>query len=199
MVVRLQPLIPGVFRGEEEVDEYFSLLKSAGVRQVIVEVLRCRRGDLKMLSKLIESPIYEEEKFWIPYSPRKPEIDVIKPNREWIYKKFDVLKNVAVRQGIGFATCKEGLFDLHTIPNCCGIHYLENYKLRPTLYEFWKYGKLNFREVLNFLEDEKYIYGEKLDKYPRSIRKGLKVHEKILLEVLLESKILSKIAPVFSQ
>jgi len=64
--------------------------------------------------------------------------------------------------------------------------------LRPTFYEFWKYGKIYSREGLNFLEDEKYIYGEMLNEYPRTIRKGLKTHEKILLEILSESEILAK-------
>ncbi|RLE73201.1 MAG: radical SAM protein [Thermoprotei archaeon] len=190
VVVRLQPLIPGLFTEKEEIEEYFSLLKMAGVRQVIVEALRCRREDLETL---IESPEYRDEKFWISYSPRKPEIDVIKPNREWIYGKLKELKNVAVKAGIGFTTCKEGLFNLHTVPNCCGIHYLEDYRLRPTLYEFWKYGKLYSGEGLNFLENEKYLYGEKLNEYPRIVRKGLKIHEKILLEILSEPEILAKI------
>ncbi len=193
VIVRLQPLIPGLFTEKEEIEEYFSLLRMVGVKQVIIEALRCRREDLKALSRLVQSPVYENGKFWISYSPRKPEIDVVKPTREWVYKKLKELKKAAVKAGIGFATCKEGLFNLHTVPNCCGIHYLEDYRLRPTLYEFWKYGGLNSGKGLNFLENEKYIYGEMLNKYPRKIRKGLKTHEKILLEILSEPEILTKI------
>lgn len=39
---------------------------------------------------------------------------------------------------IGFATCKEGLYGLHTAEDCCGLYLLGDYAKRLTLYEFYR-------------------------------------------------------------
>jgi len=203
VVVRLQPYIPGIFRDEGEIEEYFKMLKSTGVIHVIVESLRCIKSDLEYYGKLLNTDAYQEDA-WDIYPIRGGSIEVVKPRFNWLYREYIALRKYAEKYGISFATCKEGFFSLHTAPDCCGMFFLEDYVLRPTLYEAWLMYRRDRRvpsidELLSeYCTQGNYICSIRLVDYPRVIRKGIRNHEKMLGKVLCDRELLGKVAFEFT-
>jgi len=204
VVVRYQPLIPGA-SDTDSVRDLFSQFKALGVKQVIVESIRCLEDDILFLKGVLESrDVYDS--VWESYALEDGvEGRLRRPPLKWRLEIFKTIRDLAERFNIDFATCKEGLFNLHTAKNCCGIHLMNEgkYVLRPTLYEAWiiyrKTGKLPYYdEIISKYEGEKYIYGEKLKAYPRALRRGLKAHEKKLIKILIDEKTAKHIAPSLS-
>ena len=157
---------------------------------------------LRFYKDLTGEEIFERSENWVPLSLKK-ETDVVKLDLSKLYRIFKILKREADKVDLKFATCKEGLFDFHIVDNCRGISYQENYKLGPTLFETWKIYTQNrtiptmedlYEKLCN---DDKYLCGYKLREYPRILRKGLKVHEKILAKTLSDKEIIKGIDPAF--
>jgi len=190
VIVRLQPLIPGI--SDYEAENIVEQCKEAGVKQIIVEALRDEVGNLKVYEDLAyDKSIYKDLNAWSSYSPSvEVSSKVVRPNIQWRIKVYSEIKRICDKYGIEFSTCKEGLYEYHTAKNCCGMHYMENgkYVLRPTLHEAWNYyvkhGRTPKLDELTANLTEQYIYGEKLKQYPRLLRKKMVSHEKILKEVL---------------
>ena len=203
VIIRLQPFIPGIT--DYEIEEIIKQCKYVGVKQVIVEALRDEIENLRIFKEIAyDKSIYEDLNMWIPYSPSvQLPTKVVRPNVDWRLKVFEKVRELCVKYGLEFATCKEGFYHLHTAKNCCGIHYMNQakYVLRPTLQEAWnyyiRYSRLpKFEELLNELNDKEYIYAEKLKNYPRNLRKGIRNHEKILKEILNNNnQLLIKVLP----
>ena len=201
VVVRYQPVIPGIF--ELEAGDMLSQLKAAGVGRVVAESLRCSREELLCYRRLApNSRDWERSEPWEPYSPRGRG-DLVRPSLEWRIRAVSALAEIARKKGLGFATCKEGLFEYHTVPNCCSIDLLEagEVALRPTLYEAWavarRWGRVPLPEELfgECCSRPEYLCGEKLKEYPRILRKGLRGHEKVLAGVLRDPTLLERVAP----
>jgi len=190
VIVRLQPLIPGI--SDYEAEKIVEHCRNACVKQIIVEVLRDEVGNLKVYEDLAyDKSMYEDLNLWSSYSPSiEVPSKVVRPNLQWRVKVYSEIKGLCDRYGIEFSTCKEGLYNHHTAKNCCGMHYMEDgrYVLRPTLHEAWiyyvKHGRIPKLDELTVILTEQYIYGEKLKQYPRLLKKKMMSHEKILREVL---------------
>ncbi|RLI01055.1 radical SAM protein [Candidatus Bathyarchaeota archaeon] len=190
VVVRISPYIPGLSL-KPSPEELVSILAKAGVRHVIVESIRTEAGMIEKLGLTnipLESYSFRLEDYGYP---------VVKPALQAKLGEYLKLKSLLKDYGITFATCKEGLFSLHTAKDCCGFYLLNcDYAKRPTLYEYYL-ASLKTSIPVNSLPplSENYIYGEKLNSYPRILRKPLKNHEKRLIKVASELNILSKLTP----
>ena len=204
VVIRYQPLIPGA-SDIDSVKDLFSQFKALGVKQVIVESIRCLEEDILFLKGVLEDrEVYNL--VWESYALRnEKEGRLRRPPLKWRLETFKMIRDLSVKFNIDFTTCKEGLFNLHTARNCCGIHLLngEKYVLRHTLYEAWmiyrKTGKVPYYdEIINNYGGDKYIYGEKLKLYPKSLRDGLKAHENKLIKTLINEEFAKRIAPSLS-
>ncbi len=199
-ILRLSPFL-GTRSLYPNLETFADILKEYRVSQVIVEALRIERERVDEFSKLLG---FEPSDFE-GYSLRT--IDGLKPVvRISLSKRFALyraLREALSSRGIAFATCKEGLFNLHTAPNCCGMHYLDEDLVgyRPTLYEIYRYvserGALKLDEVPKLFESlgDEYLWGSKLRSYPRRVSKPLRGHEKRLLRVLKNRELLSFVSP----
>jgi len=109
--------------------------------------------------------------------------------------------SITKKYGLTFATCKEGYFHLHTSSDCCGIFLLNQEKciLRTTLNEVYKlvkkHGPLSIEDIVNYLNEMDLLLGDKLNPYPKRIKKPLRSHEKKFIAILKNNRILSHITP----
>ncbi len=178
-VLRLQPLIPNYSFSNAE--EFVEKVKDY-VDQITVEFLRIERSELDFYSK-----------FWQRWSPYSFEGNLIKVEAPEILKE---LREACDKYGLDFGLCKEGYFDLETA-NCCGMHHLD-VELRPTLREIYRelveVGKIKLDEIGRIFG--KYLSGKKLEDLPGPIRKALKYHEKVLLKVLRDQNVLTRLTPL---
>ncbi|MEM2026353.1 MAG: radical SAM protein [Candidatus Bathyarchaeia archaeon] len=194
VIIRLQPFIPGIT--DCEIEEIIREAHYAGVKQVIVEALRDEVENMRIYRELAyEKSIYDNLSSWILYSPSiEAPSKILRPSVEWRLKAYMRTKSLCEKYNIEFSTCKEGFYNYHTAKNCCGMHYLKDgsYLLRPTLHEVWMYRKEHgiiprFEELVASLTDI-YLFGDRIKRYPRALRKKVLSHEKILREILDEKR-----------
>ena len=202
IVIRFQPIIPGL--SEYYVKDLFKLARSLAVKHVIMEFLRCLRQDLNTYKSIaINQEPYEQA--WTSYSPLKDNVELVTLPRAY---KETVLRQI-VREadsiGVKVTLCKEGLFNYDRYKECCGITYLRNAALRPTLREVWKSyinvrGLVDIHRVLETcMKSGEYItsLNREFREYPRLIRKPIRHHEKTLVKISL-SELAYTICPVLS-
>lgn len=190
VVIRLQPLIPGI--SDYEIEEIIEEAYSSGVKHVVVESLRDEAERLSFYRDLAyDRAMYDRRDEWEPYSSTE-EPRVLRPSEQWRRSIYLRVRELCDKYGIKFATCKEGLYDYHTADDCCGIYLLnrENYVLRPTLFEAWRHYKKKgyvprFDELVKELPNT-YLFGDAVKRYPKPLRKKIASHEKILSKVLSE-------------
>jgi DNA repair photolyase len=200
VVVRLSPYIPHYSpTAEEEVERVLGLFRDAGVKHLIVEALRAKREEAEELVKRLGLPKLELE----AYSLREVEggPPLVRISKELRVRAYERLYRHAVRAGMGFATCKEGLFRFHTTDDCCGAYLLRSYALRATLWDLHRTGVdstehgLDPSAYLDACRRFSRVCGEELRLYPRAISKPMRYHERRLLRCLEDRKLLERIAP----
>jgi DNA repair photolyase len=200
VVVRLSPYVPYYSpTTEEEVEHAVGLFRDVGVKHLIVEALKAERGEAEELIKRLGLPKLEFE----GYSLREVEggPPLIRISRELGVRAYERLHRRAVRAGIGFATCKEGLFRFHTTDDCCGAYLLKSYALRAALWDLYRAGVNLARQesssntYLNACRRFSRVCGEELKLYPKAISKPMRYHEKRFLKCLENRTLLERIAP----
>jgi len=195
LVLRISPFIPNISPTSlNEILDFVAIVKDYGVKHVIAESLRMERDHIHGFLKALNVEAGVET-----YSIRNESLARIQKSlRESIYKSLSMELS---KHNIGFATCKEGLFNLHTTSDCCGAYLLKDYVLRPTLYDFYKHmaqGRktAQLQEVVEILEsDVTRVCGERLRQYPRQVSKLLRYHEKRMLRTLQSPALLKQVAP----
>ncbi|MEM1526316.1 MAG: radical SAM protein [Ignisphaera sp.] len=204
LALRLSPYIPYMSpTNENEVKEFTYLCRDLGVKHVIVEGLRIEGNKLEDVVKVLGIQKIDVDKYNIrEIKGMKPVVRVSTQFKENIYPLFTQELN---KYRITFATCKEGLFRLHTSPDCCGAFLLkESYILRVTLYDIYRYSTENSQKIsiplsIDMLKNICLQYSrlcqDMLTAYPKVISKMLKYHEKKLLKVLQKIETLQHIAP----
>ena len=197
VAVRISPFIPRYSpTTEDEIYNAFALFREYGVKHVIVESIRIESEAVEVIQRIsgLDKDSFEG------YSLRevegmKPVIRISTRVREEIYA---IYKKYAEKMGIGFATCKEGLFKFHTADDCCGMYLLKDFATRATLWDVYRALNGVLKRDLSFYEICKKfsrICGDELREYPREISKPLRNHEKKLLRVLTKPDILKHVAP----
>ncbi|RLG01893.1 MAG: hypothetical protein DRN49_00340 [Thaumarchaeota archaeon] len=192
VILRLQPVIPGLV--EAEIDLLEEAASGLGVKQITVEFLRESLDGLEKIYRLIS--VNHEKEIWETYSLEGE--GLLRPSLQYRVKVLKIIKD-AVRN-IPLSTCKEGLFHLEDVHDCCGFRFLsdERTAYRLTLRELWR-NEWNLDETLRKARsDERIIFGERLQLYPNPIRKILKAHENRLLRVFQDKMLLSRICPCFT-
>lgn len=204
LALRLSPYIPYASpTNENEVKEFTGLCRDIGVKHVIVEGLRIESSRLEDVVKLLGIQKIDVDKYNVrEVNGMKPIVRISTQLKENIYSLFTQELN---KCRITFATCKEGLFRLHTSPDCCGAFLLRaSYTLRVTLYDIYRYFTENSQKIpvpmpIDMLKIICLQYSrlcqDMLTAYPKVISKMLRHHEKKLLKVLQKTEMLRHIAP----
>lgn len=120
-MIRLDPLIPGVNDDEDSIRAVLKAASEAGVRQVTTSTYKAKPDNFmrvlkafpELEEKLRNVYIHGEHVGRSTYMPRNL-------RRELVLK----VKEAAEDFSIGFASCREGLQDLHTAESCDGSHML---------------------------------------------------------------------------
>ncbi|WP_457753480.1 radical SAM protein [Thermococcus sp.] len=201
-VVRIQPLIPGL--SDRDVENFLDKIACAGARMVIIEFLRIERENFEFYKRLFSrySEVYNKE--WESYLLRtsNEEAPLIQVPLEYKLKTAELFAKESKRRGLAFATCKEGLFNLHepkTI-DCCGMSFLEvEWTRRPTLWdlylEAYEKGKARAEDLWERCEREGLLCSERLKLYPSWLSKSFKAHEKRLKSILKKPELVEKLVP----
>ena len=191
VALRLSPFIPGV-SVSPSVEELAERLSEIGVRHVVVEALRLPPGEMDRIRELLGLKVEVE-----PYS--FAEGGLVKVDLAARLSDYVKLASELGRRGIRFASCKEGLFSLHTAPDCCGFYLLSQSGRRATLYEVYLEAlkrPLPVEEVLPVLKRRgDVVVAEEVERYPNPLRKRLRAHERRMLKVVENDEILSRVSP----
>ncbi len=205
VVIRLSPFIPMVST-LPSINELVGILKDIGVKHVIVEGLRLEKDLVSKFYDLVKNYVNLNEVKLESYSIVE-EGRILKLSLDSKLKWYVALRNALMREGISFSTCKEGLFELHTAPDCCGMYlFKDDYVVRLTLNEVYRklldIGGLSVDEVGKFINDicriSKVLCSNDAKSYPREIAKALIKHERRLPKVLTNASLLSKVSPNMS-
>ena len=136
LVFRLSPYIPGITNsiGFEAIAK---IAKECKVRHIIVESIRLTKEEFnKVYSKLGLNMPYLES-----YSLRNKG-GLLRPNLKLRLEHYVRLVRELKKYNIGFATCKEGLYNLHSVSDCCGFYLFgKSVAKRITLYEYFLEAK----------------------------------------------------------
>ena len=198
--IRLSPYIPSLLPSiERNIKDVMTFFRDIGVRHIIVESLRIER---EYIDRFVKELSIDDSSFE-SYSLR--EVDGLKPiariSKEMRIKIYATLYRYATKTGIGFATCKEGLFRFHTTDDCCGVYMLKNCILRAT---FWDVYRAGINPIEQEVDEELYrsickrfsrLCGEELGIYPKMISKPMKYHERKMLKILRKHEVIKHIAP----
>jgi len=191
VVLRLSPFIPrvSVYPSAEELAERLSEI---GVRHVVVEALRLPPGEMNKIQELLGLKLEVE-----PYS--FAEEGLVRVDLATRLPEYVKLASELKRRGIRFASCKEGLFSLHTAPDCCGFYLLSQSVRRATLYEVYLEASkkpLPVEEVLPVLKRRgDVVVAEEVERYPNPLKKRLRAHERRMLKVVENDEVLSRVSP----
>jgi len=196
VVMRLSPMLPEIAR--EELDAIVEAAVEAGARHVVAECIRLPPGDFEALYRTLGLPLPTLESYGVK------EDGLVWHSAEARLAVYRELATKLGRAGITFATCKEGLYELHTSRDCCGMYLLSDrfYRLRVTLFEVYRRLGRRPRDIgevkevlLDLLGSGKYASGRGLEGLPRYIRRPLANHEKRLLRIAEDPALLAKMAP----
>ena len=199
VAVRVSPHIPRFSpTRREEIEEFASKLREMGFRHLILEFLR---GEPRLFESLAERLGAAELREVEPYSLREaggapPLVRVRLPLRVGVALAY---AEAARRAGLTFATCMEGLFELHTAPDCCGAYLLRDAALRPTLGDVYRHvasrGPASPAEAAAACASWGRVCGSELLEYPRPISKPLRYHERRLWRALGDARLLERLTP----
>lgn len=204
LILRLSPYIPYISPTTyDEIKNFVLVVKEIGFKHVIVESLRMEHETIKNFIKNLGINELELDN----YSLKK--VEELKPlariSHSIVENIYKLLLNELSKHRITFATCKEGLFDLHTSSDCCGVYLIKNSVLRTTLYDIYKYIVETNLNYVKYLQNEEHylsicrkysrICSTDITLYPKIIAKHLKYHEKKMLKTLRNPDLLKHIAP----
>ncbi|HDD25648.1 MAG TPA: radical SAM protein [Acidilobales archaeon] len=204
IVIRLSPFIPKVSLYGYEPTELIGKLRELGIKHVIVESIRLPKEELIELFRKFNVDVGSLRDYSLHTIEGKEPL--YRPGHEVIYGDYLRLKELLSKNSIGFSTCKEGLFSLHTSSDCCGMYLLKtDYVKRVTLYEVYKELR-EMRELpidrvemlINELcSKQGYICARNMSSYPKRIKRRFKAHELRLIRVIKNSRLLTHASPEF--
>ncbi len=187
-VIRMQPIIPGIF--EESLDEHVEAVRDSGSRHVIVEYLRETPHGLEEIYHKLGRKL--ERGIWEAYSIKGE--GLLRPTLSYRRGLLAELRGKLAKSGISLGLCKEGLYEFQDGRDCCGFRFLDQTRVgyRLTLYEVWRWGNGAFEKAAS---DPLILCGGKLAAYPNPVRKILRAHERKLMKVLSDKNVLQKVCP----
>ncbi len=199
-VIRLSPYIPRLSL-RPSLNEVVEILSEIGVKHVIVEVLRLESHTIEAFLRRLGLELEVESYSLHRVEGRTP---LSKISLRARLTEYIALAKALAKRSIAFATCKEGLFALHTARDCCGMYLFRRaIAYRPTLAEFYNIARERggipldrLGHIIEELEKHGYLCGSRLSLYPKRIAKPLKYHEKKLLRIAQKRELVMHVTPL---
>jgi DNA repair photolyase len=141
VAARLQPLIPRLTDGSDQMRAAVDELKRVGVVHITAEYLKLEHFMWQRMVPLLRTfgiESFFRDLYAIPKGSSLSE-KVVYWRAEASYRraKLTQLAEICSASHLDFATCKEGLYNLHTTDDCCGAH-LPN-MVGPTAFELYRF------------------------------------------------------------
>ena len=185
LIIRVQPVIPGVNDTASEFEELMREASKAGFKQAVIETIRT-------------TPDSKYAMEW--YKPYHGSKHLVSPPTSYKYKVTRQAAHTARMANLKFSGCKEGFLDMYNAENCCGLDNMEGYSLRITIRDIYRRtakGEALEEAINNLLEDPRYVESN-LKAYPKPIRKKLRKHHNMLIKCL-QTGLAAEIAPTLQQ
>lgn len=136
VALRLQPIIPYVNDSIEFLEEYVKTARAYNVKLIITEAYRFLSwSELKIFNKILNNVNFKKlinRELWEYY----PNSYLKRPKIMWRRKVYSTLRDLCLKNKIGFSVCRDELYYLRTTPDCCGIFLMQNYILKKTINEY---------------------------------------------------------------
>ncbi|RLF20075.1 MAG: hypothetical protein DRZ82_03475 [Thermoprotei archaeon] len=187
VVARIQPLIPGI---EDQQLEVTDMALDHGSLGIIVEPLReTKDGVIRIAKVLGEEPRkYLREYQWEPYPSSLNKSNIFRPGLEWRKGIFTKIAQLTLKYGRIMSICKDGIwynFSHYGLDCCQAWHMKSNYSMRRTLHEYLMKPE-DIPKHIHLMDNDDFM------KYPRPIRRALKLHQNKLKKVLKRKDLLTK-------
>ncbi len=121
VAVRLDPLIPSITDNVYEIEEAIKIFKSNGAKHVVASLYKAKPDNLKRIIS-----VYPD--FQLTYNKLYRYTKKINgyryPDKSYAYKVLSQVKNIAIKYGLTFNTCRDGLQFLDTPNTYCDASHL---------------------------------------------------------------------------
>lgn len=142
VVARIQPLIPGINDDKEQMKQLVEKVAETGAQHVVAEFLRLEQSIWRRIKPIVvEKGLkkqYEQLYRVSNLNSRKLEFQKVAV-KAYKIARLKFLRDLCTEYNMGFTTCKEGFYELHTLPDCCGG--LLPGTARPSGYEIYMLAK----------------------------------------------------------
>jgi len=116
---RIDPLVPGMTDGRDQVEALLKRLAAAGVNQVVSSTFKKRRDSAARFARRCPEPAAASEHLY-ERTERSGYRYLIEPERRW---RMEMVAALAGAHGLAFSCCREGLPELNTAA-CDGQDWL---------------------------------------------------------------------------
>ena len=116
---RVDPLVPGVNDGEEQVGKLVKMLAAAGVHQVVSSTFKKRRDSAARFARRFPDGAASTEHLYEPKVISGYRY-MTEPERR---RRMEMVRGIAESHGLAFSSCREGMPELNTAP-CDGRHLI---------------------------------------------------------------------------
>jgi len=119
VLVRLDPIIPGLTDDVHSMTDVIEASKEAGAFGITASTFKPRWDSLRRMSEAFSSLCSKWEKIYLAKKAR-----VMYAPENYRYEIMCLLKEMCDGLSLSFATCREGFFKLHTASSCDGTHLI---------------------------------------------------------------------------
>jgi len=195
VTIRLSPFIPEIV--SDEIDRLIDVMVNIGAKQLIIESLRLPVNEIQSLYSKLNLKVPKLERYSISGN------GLLRHDLNIRMQFYREIRKYLDRVNIKLSFCKEGIYNLQSAEDCCGIYMLRNGVRRVTLYEIYKYvrdkGEISISDldlIYKYYYDRGYLDPSRLVGLPRYVRKPINYHHKRLTAILRDQLILSKVSPI---
>ncbi len=181
IVLRIQPVIPGINDTAEKLEELMIEASKVGFKQAIIETIRT-------------TPNSEYAMKW--YRPYHSSKHLVSPPTSYKYKVTVRAFEASRKANMKLSGCKEGFLDMYDAENCCGLAHIKQHSLRITIRDIYRRtskGETIEEAINNLLENPRYVESN-LKAYPKPVRKKLRKHHSMLIKYI-QTGLAAKIVP----
>ncbi len=140
VVVRLDPIIPGLNDSADSIREVVEAAASAGAKHIVSSTYKIKPDNLRRITGAFPELIPRIRELYFEKGERLH--GYLYADSSYRVSVMRLVKDVAERNGLTFATCREGLAALNTPGvNCDGTHLAKRGHLKPSASPLFGQGR----------------------------------------------------------